>query len=273
MDDQRAAIAGVFDRSAESYEDVGVDFFSVFGRQLVDDLGISVGERVLDIGCGRGAVLFPAAERVGRTGAVTGIDLAPTMIELTAAQARSRGLDHVRVEVMDAQEPALEPEQYDVLASSLVIFFLPDPLAALRNWRNLLVDGGRLGFTTFAGDDDRWSWINEVFREFRPPAVNRPTQLKDDKPFASTESIERLVGQAGLRDVSSRVHIHETSFRDPEQWHAWSWSHGQRTFWEHVPENQRDAVKAQAFTHLEALRRETGSITLRSPVRYTIAYR
>lgn len=273
MSDQRAAIAGVFDRSADDYESVGVDFFSVFGLQLVDDLAISPGERVLDVGCGRGAVLFLAAERVGPDGAVTGTDLAPRMVEHVAAEARSRGLAHVNVEVMDAQELTLPPGSFDVVSSGLVIFFLPDPLAALRSWREVLVDGGRLGFTTFAGGDERWSWLDDVFRDFRPPGAVSPQDLKGDSPFASTQNIERLVEEAGFTSVSSTVRVHETTFRGAEQWHAWSWSHGQRTFWEHVPEDKREEVRERAFAHLEALRSEHGSITLRSPVRYTLARR
>jgi ubiquinone/menaquinone biosynthesis C-methylase UbiE len=272
MDDQRAAIASVFDRSAQSYEDVGVEFFSVFGRQLVDDLDIKPGERVLDVGCGRGAVLFPAVERVTAAGSVTGIDLAPGMVELVGADARARGLGNVHVEVMDAQETDLPAASYDVVASSLVIFFLPDPHAALRRWRELLVEGGRLGFTTFAGEDERWAWVMDVFGEFVPPRLRRASQ-SEENPFASTDNVDRLVRRAGLRKAASTVRVHETTFRNPEQWHAWSWSHGQRTFWEHVPEARRDEVKERAFAHVEGLHREHGSITLRSPVRYTTAHR
>ncbi len=272
MDDRRAAVAGIFDRAAATYEAVEVEFFSVFGRQLVEDLAIAPGERVLDVGCGRGAVLFPAAERVGPTGSVTGIDLAPGMVERAGADARARGLANVSVEVMDAQEPQLPAASYDVVASSLVIFFLPDPVAALRSWRELLVENGRLGFTTFAGDDEAWSWVTDVFEDFVPPTLRRASQ-SEDNPFASTENVERLVCDAGLRDATSTVRVHETTFRNPEQWHAWSWSHGQRAWWEHVPEDRRDEVKQRASAHLDALRRDRGAITLRSPVRYTMARR
>jgi ubiquinone/menaquinone biosynthesis C-methylase UbiE len=271
MDDQREAIAGIFDRAAATYDSVDVDFFSVFGQQLVEDLAISPGERVLDIGCGRGAVLFPAAERVAANGAVLGIDLAPGMVERTAAQARARGLDQVRVEVMDAQEPKLSPSSYDVVASGLVIFFLPDPQAALRNWRELLVDGGRLGFTTFAGDDERWSWLDGVFRDFAPAAARRPGQEKSDSPFRSDDSVAQLVRGAGFENVTSTQREHETTFGNEHEWHEWSWSHGQRACWERVPAEQRDEVKERAFTHLRAMRDEYGSITLRSRVRYTSA--
>jgi ubiquinone/menaquinone biosynthesis C-methylase UbiE len=154
MADPRGEIAGVFDRASESYDRVGVDFFSDVGRALVDDVRIGDGDHVLDVGCGRGAVLFAAAEAVGPAGSALGIDLAPGMVERTAAEAAERGLDNVRVEVQDAQEPTLPAAGFDVVLSSLVVFFLPDPLAALRAWRAATCDGGRLGLTTFAGRDE-----------------------------------------------------------------------------------------------------------------------
>ena len=48
------------------------------------------------------------------------------MVELTAVEAAERGLTNVTVEVQDAQEPRLEPASFDVVLSSLVVFFLPE---------------------------------------------------------------------------------------------------------------------------------------------------
>jgi ubiquinone/menaquinone biosynthesis C-methylase UbiE len=55
----------VFDRVAGAYGTVGPDFFSYFGRRLVDHIGIHRGGRVVDLACGTGAALVPAAEAVG----------------------------------------------------------------------------------------------------------------------------------------------------------------------------------------------------------------
>jgi ubiquinone/menaquinone biosynthesis C-methylase UbiE len=93
--DVRQAVAQLFDRTSETYDSVGVASFAVIARQLLADIGLVRGERVLDVGCGRGAVLFAAAELVGETGSVTGIDLAPGMIDRTVADIRDRGLINV----------------------------------------------------------------------------------------------------------------------------------------------------------------------------------
>lgn len=272
MNDPRAMIAGVFDRASAAYDAVGVDFFSLFGRLLVQDADLAAGEHVLDIGCGRGAVLFPAAERVGPSGFVTGIDLAAGMVERTRAEARERGIGNVKMLLMDAQEPALDAESYDVALSSLVVFFLPDPGAALRAWRTLLRPGGRLGLTTFAGDDKRWAWIDEIFDPFKPPQLRRIQESRDG-PFSSTENLERLLQDSGFTDVRSTVREHDIRFSNADHWIAFSWSHGQRAFWEFVPEDQRPVVEASARERLENMTEDDGSLVLRQAVRYTIASR
>ena len=67
------------------------------------------GERVLDIGCGRGAATFALAAAVGATGSVTGIDLSVGMIEATATDLAARGIANVDLLVMDADLPRFEP--------------------------------------------------------------------------------------------------------------------------------------------------------------------
>lgn len=271
--DMRQAIASLFSRAAETYDGVGVDFFSVFGRQLVADAGVGIGERVLDIGTGRGAVLFPAAEAVGPTGSVLGIDLAEGMVEHTRQMVESRSMSNARVEIMDAQEVDLPPASFDAVLSSLVVFFLPDPPRAVEAWSRLLAPGGRLGLTTFAGDDERFAWVDRLFKPFQPPGVGRPQKPDEASPFASTENLEQMLAAAGLRDARSVIRDHDVAFDDPRHWIRWSWSHGQRMVWENVPEDQRERVEEEAVSHLAELQEEDGSVILRQPIRYTIANR
>jgi O-methyltransferase/aklanonic acid methyltransferase len=54
------------------------DYWEYFGIRLVEHAGISSGERVLDLGCGAGSSLFPAANRTAPSGFSTGIDICPS---------------------------------------------------------------------------------------------------------------------------------------------------------------------------------------------------
>jgi predicted TPR repeat methyltransferase len=82
-----AAIAGVFDRAAETYDQVGVEFFGPVAEALVERTAPQVGERVLDVGCGRGASALLAARAVGPTGEVVATDRAPAMVRGLREQA------------------------------------------------------------------------------------------------------------------------------------------------------------------------------------------
>jgi ubiquinone/menaquinone biosynthesis C-methylase UbiE len=268
--DQREAIAAVFNRSATTYDQVGVDFFGVVGAQLVRDVAIVAGQDVLDLGCGRGAVTFAAAEAVGPGGSVTAVDLAPTMVELTAADAKQRGLDHVRVAVMDAQEPELEAGAYDAVLSSLALFFLPDPTAALRAWGDAARDSGRLGITTFVGrDDERWSWLKNVFPT-RDPKAGTPDAEKRSA-FDSTDGVHDLLDQARWVSPSTVEREHVVRFADAQQWLQWSWSHGMRMFWERTPEDRRAQVRTRALAELAVMQERYGELSVRMQVRYTTA--
>jgi ubiquinone/menaquinone biosynthesis C-methylase UbiE len=268
--DQREAIAGIFDRAAETYDQVGVRFFADVGDQLVRDADLRSGQRVLDVGCGRGAVAFAAAEAVGTTGSVLGIDLAPSMVELTAREAAQRGLDNVQVAVMDAQEPDLEAAAFDAVLSSLVLFFLPDPVTALRGWRAATRDGGGLGITTFAGrDDERWSWLKDVFPTRDPKAGTPDTE--DRGPFDSTDGVHGLLDQAGWVSPTTVEREHVARFADAEQVLRWSWSHGMRMYWERTPEDQHAQVRDRVLAEVADMQERYGELSVRMQVRYTTA--
>ena len=55
----------------------GPDYWDYFGARLVEHAAVVPGARVLDLGCGAGSSLFPAAAKTGARGCVTGIDICP----------------------------------------------------------------------------------------------------------------------------------------------------------------------------------------------------
>lgn len=101
--------------------------------------------RVLDVGCGGGLL----SEELARAGArVTGIDLAPGMIEVARLHAHEQGLDiDYRAEPAEALA-AHEPGSFDVITCMEMLEHVPDPQALLRAFAQLLRPGGRLFVST-----------------------------------------------------------------------------------------------------------------------------
>jgi SAM-dependent methyltransferase len=250
-----------------------VDFFQPIALSLLKALVPGPGERVLDVGCGRGAVLLPAADLVGATGTCTGIDISQAMVDSCESLAERCGFTNVEVMRGNAQAPELEERSFDVIASSLVLFFLPDPGAALAAWLPLLVPGGRVGVTTFGVIDERWATLDDVFAPYLPADLRDARTTGATGPFGSDAGVEGLLSAAGFVDVRTVTDTIPVRFADADQWHAFSWSTGQRAMWLAVPEEKRPSVRAAAERLLAGFAEPDGSIPLDQAIRHTLARR
>ncbi len=94
--------------------------------------------RVADLGCGTGTLSVLLADE-GYD--VHGVDLSPEMIDRARAKAGDRSVGFA---VGDASDPDLPAGAFDVVLSRHVLWALPDPVAGLRRWCDLLAPGGRL---------------------------------------------------------------------------------------------------------------------------------
>jgi len=100
------------------------------------------GERIVDLGCGRGGDLVRAAALVGPAGRVTGVDATERMVE--AARGRTAALANVTVVQGDLAAVPLPDHAADVVVSNCAINHAVDKGAVYREVRRLLSPGGRL---------------------------------------------------------------------------------------------------------------------------------
>ncbi len=273
-----AGPAAVFDRAADTYDAVGVPWFGPIAQSLVTALAPQPGERALDLGCGSGAALLPLALAVGSTGSALGIDLAPRMVARAAAAAARAAGDGppaaaVEVRVGDAAAPELPAASYDVVAASLVLFFLPDPAAAVGRWAQLLASGGRLGVTTFGEQDRRWQRVDALFAPHLPPGLRDARTSGRSGPFASDAGVEELLRGAGLEEVATVGSTVDAVFHDAEHLVAFTWSTGQRAMWEAVPAPGRAALEREVVELARTFQEPSGTIRFSQRVRCTLGRR
>jgi 2-polyprenyl-3-methyl-5-hydroxy-6-metoxy-1,4-benzoquinol methylase len=125
-------------------------------------LRLAPGRRVLDAGCGTGQFALELAARGCR---VTAIDVSPVMIERARAHAAERELA-VEWRVGDLARVADADASYDAIMARVSLQFVPDPLAALREFGRLLRPDGRL----FVSVPGALSPIyRELWRRFEQP--------------------------------------------------------------------------------------------------------
>ncbi len=268
----RPGVGALFNAVADDYDQSGVDFFAPIAQGLVDELAPAPGERAVDLGCGRGAATVLLARGVGATGSVVGLDLSDGMLAHARTAMAHEGLN-VDLRVGDASEPELPEGEFDVVASSLVLFFLPDPAAALARWVQLLAPGGRIGLATFGDQDPVWSSVDREFGPWLPPAMRDPRVMGPQSPFGSDEGMEQLMEGAGATDVGTTTLRLPVPFGSLERWEAFSRGTGQRAMWASIPAEEVAGVRERVANHFAGALNADGEIEVWQDIRYTLGHR
>lgn len=266
-------VAAGFDRAARSYDAGGTEFFDDLGSRLVRHAGIKAGERVVDLGCGAGAALIPAALAAGPKSEVTGIDASPDMLARAGQAAREH---HVSVTLAkgDAQDPLLPVGSLDVITASSVLQFLDWPQRAVRAWLRLLAPGGRIAVSWGMEQDPRWVPVMACLDHAVPPPAPGFEEYLRRHPFDSRESLERVLARAGYFGVVTSAEPVTTVYASPEQW--WRACRSQApwiTSWQYIPAAKLTKARDQAFDLVESLRGDDGQIRRTLVFGCTVAYR
>jgi ubiquinone/menaquinone biosynthesis C-methylase UbiE len=156
--------------------------------------GLRPGMRVLDVGCGPGDVSFVAAQLVGPTGTVLGVDASSDVIEFARSRAAERHLSTVRFEQTTIADIALD--EVDAVIGRLILMHLPDPVSTLRQLASLVRPGGLIAFCEFDIAAARSIPDSPMSRALVDGIVRTFQGAGLDPQFGAT--LHMLFGQAGL---------------------------------------------------------------------------
>ena len=214
-------IKGLFDDLARRY-----DLFNAFASLGMDKgwraealKDVSTGMRVLDLGCGTGDLVIEAAQKIGPTGEVRGIDFSPNMIQAANARLAKLGtLAGARVSfaVQDARQlPVTDTAIYDRVVSGFVLRNIYQHIdEILHGVHRCLKPGGGLSFVDIARPSNRlmyrlskfyWNTVVALYGKLIFGGKYPATYLaaSADRFPAPLEFVERL-SRAGFSEARSR---------------------------------------------------------------------
>ncbi|MFW9993068.1 MAG: class I SAM-dependent methyltransferase [Candidatus Odinarchaeota archaeon] len=223
--------SSIREREVSSLKVVGIDYWTDFGKRLNEHLGPFEGARVLDIGTGRGACLFPAANIIGSEGEIIGIDLRENAISEVKAKIQNLGLTNASVQIMNANEMSFTDNSFDFILSGFIGFNDVFDFKT-QNYRKenkkmsemlrILKKGGKIGFTTWLLQEDL-EWLGTLIEEYlmqnlgiknHAEIVNVPTSYSKE----SVEGFRKIMLDAGFQNVDVFVEEFKIRYQDEEEW-------------------------------------------------------
>jgi ubiquinone/menaquinone biosynthesis C-methylase UbiE len=207
---QRLRNARSYDGAASTYERINAPrYFDEPARALIAAVAPPRDARILDVGCGTGAVSRAARAATGPDAFIVALD--PSLDMLQAA--RRGGVDPV---VM-ASLPALPfaRTSFDIVVSAFVLTHVDDPDAALADMARVLRPGGCVGVSAWAAGDDEcataWSEIVGRFVPAERMSHAADVILPGEARFSKPEGIGDALHASGFTDV--RAHDVDLEFR------------------------------------------------------------
>jgi O-methyltransferase/aklanonic acid methyltransferase len=263
-------IEQIFDGAAEQYDRAGPAIFRKLGTRMVDLVGIAPGMHVLDVATGSGAVLIAAAQRVGPSGQVIGVDLSNEMLGQADAAVRALGLSNVQLGRMDAESLEFPDGSFDAVTCAFSIFLFPSMEAALREMHRVCRPGGRLGISVWSKTpppfDPAWKLFADQVRKYGVE-VRMPQRVA-----YAPQDVENMVRAAGFADIQLTTETKEIVYPNEEDWWSFQLTNGSRAAILRMPEETRSKFKEEYLAQLRLLFRADG-LHLPAAAIYAVASR
>jgi ubiquinone/menaquinone biosynthesis C-methylase UbiE len=267
-DEARVRAANTYNAAADVYDDPANSFWERFGRRTIERLQLRKGAVVLDVCCGSGGSALPAAEMVGPSGSVLGVDLADRLLENARAKARARALRNVQFREGDLLQLSIGDHQFDAVVCVFGIFFVPDMPLALRLLWERVRPGGKLAVTTWGprffepATSAFWDCIRN----------ERPDLYKGFNPWdriCDPQSLSALFTAAGIANPDVVAEAGRHSISSPEAWWATVLGSGYRGTVDQLDGAARDRVRGANLEYI----RKAGIKSVEANVVYAVAHK
>jgi ubiquinone/menaquinone biosynthesis C-methylase UbiE len=201
-----------FEVAGESYDAFMGRYSRHLSARLADLAGVEAGQTVLDVGCGPGALTTELASRIG-AGDVTAVDPSESFVE--ALRSRVPGVTVLRA---SAEDLPFGDDRFDAAIAQLVVHFMADPVAGLREMGRVTRPGGAVAACVWdhsAGGAGPLTPYYEALHQIDP---SRPNE--SERPGTRPGHLAELLRAAGfteLDEATLTVRVEHPTF---EEWWA-----------------------------------------------------
>ena len=201
-----------FEVPAEAYDAFMGRYSRHLAAQMADLAGVAAGQEAVDVGCGPGALTTELVRRLGADH-VTAVDPSERFVEAI----RSR-LPGATVERASAESLPLADDRFDAALAQLVVHFMTDPVAGLREMGRVTKPGGAVAACVWdhaAGGRGPMSVYYEALHELDP---SRPNE--SERPGTRPGHLAELFGTAGFEEIEEATLIARVEHPTFEEWWA-----------------------------------------------------
>lgn len=254
-----------WDRAAAGYVAQWMPRFVPYHLDLVRELTLSPGQRVLVTSTGPGAEVLAVARAVGEGGRIRATDSSEAMVSLCKAHVDAAALPaRVTCEQADASDVTGGP--FDAIVCSFGLWQYPDRGKVVAAWKSALADNGKVGVITWGPPeaDDPFELMSSALREVAPAA-----SVPDPRVHAERKTMASMFELAGLELARHAVVRHTLTFRTAEEFvvalrEGCTW----RRVWEELDHGTYHRVAARFF---EQVGGPDAPLTFRPPATVAIA--
>lgn len=232
-----------WDRAAARYLEEWVPRFVPYHLDLVRELALAQGQRVLVTSAGPGAEVIAVARAVGERGVVRATDTNADLVSICAEQVKKAGFTNVSCDVAESED--VGQGVWNAIICAFGLWKAKDRASVLARWTGALAPTGKVGVLTFGPPeaDDPFEMLAVALRELEPDAVAIPSRIDPER-----DAMTKMFDDAGLSLIRHTVLRHTVAFPSAE---AFTTAIGEgrtwRRIWEELGPQRMGLVTARFY--------------------------
>jgi len=254
IEKQKKTIRDNFNLVASGYDNPAQRYFPMSADKMAEYLKPKPGNRVLDIATGTGMVATAMAQAILPDGRVQGIDISTSMLDKAFENITKLGLSNIDLHEMDAAKLDFKSNYFDCVCCGFGIFFMPNMIDSLKEWRRVLKPNGRLLFTSFAS-----SSFNNLITAFAEQLKEFDIVMDTEKErLTEMSSCESYLTQAAYDDI--QIHSEQIGYHlaKEEDWWDIIMNSALRSFITQLDPMQFAKFRAKHLTDISKLKTDKG---------------